>query len=648
MKRILSFILALAMVLSVSCVAFADEAIEAVEAIEAIEVEEGEGFDIPERVEISFKVGDSTLMINGNPVEVETPYIAGEGTTLVPLRVITEAFGARVTWIDATKEIILEYPEVNITLQIGNINAIVNSHTEVLPVAPALSANGFTMVPLRFISETFGATVSYDEATAAITVVKENANANDTISSSTDLPRIGDSYWNWSMMTPQGMMMTERLSDGRETVFQDEENVVYLGIYEAKEDTYNDDFNTIKNNLAAKYSLSKADKGTDANGNKTMYFVARSKEYYTLYYCVYKDNFRFVVVAECATGSESVAALTTLVESFKVEFAADEAEKAQTYDLSNVDEDGYRTIVEEDLKLTFRVPAYFFDYELESLNTIFYVAGTNDTNEAIYVSVYSMTDGVNAKTMADSKRAFRDKYYNKTFSTVSEVHPYSAEELGDNAYYFWHTTKGLYDGDYDRYDVFFEKGEYVYWLTIYVSSGDKETFRTIMQSFSADVLNTEETGIFLYTEDENTTYTSSTTKWALTLNSSWIEYMDPEADQAAYINSTVNSSILMMVYYDGSYDFNSLRQVATSMVSQASSAGEKIVEGVNIVTLNNRKFYKFQTRAEEEDGMYYYTTYITVINGNAYIFYVIEDEAVANAGAIAEAEEIIGSLTVKK
>lgn len=74
MKRILATVLAA--ILLLSCVpALAEDA---------------------QKVEISFKVGDSTLMINGSPVTVQTPYVAGEGTTLVPLRVISEAFGAVV------------------------------------------------------------------------------------------------------------------------------------------------------------------------------------------------------------------------------------------------------------------------------------------------------------------------------------------------------------------------------------------------------------------------------------------------------------------------------------------------------------------------------------------------------------------------
>ena len=122
-------------------------------------------------VRIEFCVGDDTLSINGEQIKVEKPYVVGEGVTLVPLRVITEAFGATVEWTESTQSIDLTYPDVNIHLQIGNPVAEVNSKAETLLAAPELP-DSTTMVPLRFISETFGATVSYDEATEKITVVK--------------------------------------------------------------------------------------------------------------------------------------------------------------------------------------------------------------------------------------------------------------------------------------------------------------------------------------------------------------------------------------------------------------------------------------------------------------------------------------------
>lgn len=47
--------------------------------------------------EITFRIGDDTLRINGKDVTVVAPY-EEDGTTLVPLRVISEAFDAKVDW----------------------------------------------------------------------------------------------------------------------------------------------------------------------------------------------------------------------------------------------------------------------------------------------------------------------------------------------------------------------------------------------------------------------------------------------------------------------------------------------------------------------------------------------------------------------
>lgn len=125
-------------------------------------------------VSISFCVGDIVLNINGDKVELETaPYIAGTGVTLVPLRVISEAFGAEVNWDGETKTVTVAYNGTEIKVVIGSTTATVDGDEAFeLEAAPELSATGNTMVPLRFISEKLGAAVGYDEATAGITVEK--------------------------------------------------------------------------------------------------------------------------------------------------------------------------------------------------------------------------------------------------------------------------------------------------------------------------------------------------------------------------------------------------------------------------------------------------------------------------------------------
>ncbi len=126
---------------------------------------------LEEKVSISFKVGDCVLNINGKEIEVETPYVVGVGVTLVPLRVISEAFGAEVKWDGDTKTVTVKDGDKTIIVTIGSKKATVNGEEKVLEEAPELT-NDISMIPLRFISENLGAEVGYDNETAGITVEK--------------------------------------------------------------------------------------------------------------------------------------------------------------------------------------------------------------------------------------------------------------------------------------------------------------------------------------------------------------------------------------------------------------------------------------------------------------------------------------------
>ncbi len=121
-------------------------------------------------VEISFKVGDSVLKINGEDVKVEKPYVEN-GTTLVPVAVIARAFGADVKWNADERSVNISYGDTEIKLVIDKKRVYVNGTSSELLKAPTIK-NNVTMVPLRFISENFGADVTYDNKTKEIFVSK--------------------------------------------------------------------------------------------------------------------------------------------------------------------------------------------------------------------------------------------------------------------------------------------------------------------------------------------------------------------------------------------------------------------------------------------------------------------------------------------
>jgi len=80
------------------------------------------------------------------------------GTTFVPIRAIANYFDCYLGWQDPN--VILNLEETTIILTIGSNTVLRNGSTSTLEASPYIK-NGRTMVPLRFISETFGYGVDY-------------------------------------------------------------------------------------------------------------------------------------------------------------------------------------------------------------------------------------------------------------------------------------------------------------------------------------------------------------------------------------------------------------------------------------------------------------------------------------------------------
>lgn len=84
-----------------------------------------------------------------------------EGRTLVPLRSIFEAMGADVEWDGDTRTATAKRGNVTVTIQIGASEIYKNGKAVALDV-PAQIVNDRTMVPARVIAEAFGADVQWN------------------------------------------------------------------------------------------------------------------------------------------------------------------------------------------------------------------------------------------------------------------------------------------------------------------------------------------------------------------------------------------------------------------------------------------------------------------------------------------------------
>ncbi|MFZ5987968.1 MAG: stalk domain-containing protein, partial [Bacillota bacterium] len=94
------------------------------------------------------------------------PVISG-GRTLVPVRFISESLGLSVGWDQKTKTVTLSSADMTIKLVIGSKVLEVNGVNKEMDVAAAIM-NGRTLVPLRAISEALGRTVFYDKGLIVI------------------------------------------------------------------------------------------------------------------------------------------------------------------------------------------------------------------------------------------------------------------------------------------------------------------------------------------------------------------------------------------------------------------------------------------------------------------------------------------------
>ncbi|NEU30377.1 hypothetical protein GN156_06230 [bacterium LRH843] len=94
-----------------------------------------------------------------------------EGRTQVPLRFISEQFGATVNWDQATQTVTIKDGKTTIRLKIGSRNVTVNGKTITIDQAPMIQ-KGTTFVPLRFVSEQLGREVLYTSGVQSIDITK--------------------------------------------------------------------------------------------------------------------------------------------------------------------------------------------------------------------------------------------------------------------------------------------------------------------------------------------------------------------------------------------------------------------------------------------------------------------------------------------
>lgn len=116
-------------------------------------------------------LADSSInvKIDGNYVDFDVePQIIND-RTMVPMRAVFEALGAKVIWESDTKTALAYRNGTNIRIKVGD-SYIIKDDTAIKLDSPAVIVDGRTLVPVRAISESFGYEVGWDGVTRTVNI----------------------------------------------------------------------------------------------------------------------------------------------------------------------------------------------------------------------------------------------------------------------------------------------------------------------------------------------------------------------------------------------------------------------------------------------------------------------------------------------
>lgn len=117
-------------------------------------------------------IGKDETLVNGKKVKLEAPPMITSGVTVVPIRFVAESFGVELKYEASTKVIsFVTETGKKIELKIGSKMALIDGTPVQLQAAPQI-VKGKTMIPLRFVSEALGASVNYNASSKQITLTK--------------------------------------------------------------------------------------------------------------------------------------------------------------------------------------------------------------------------------------------------------------------------------------------------------------------------------------------------------------------------------------------------------------------------------------------------------------------------------------------
>jgi len=488
------------------------------------------------KVEVKLTIGKPEAVVGGQTLPVKSPVIVGN-STLVPLRVISAAFASDPQWLPDTQGIVLTFGDQTIELTIDSAVSTVNGETRQIPSAPKL-IDGTTMVPVRFISETFGANVNFLEEGGAQTIVITGSLAAGT-GTAKDKPvidgdegktKIGDSHWGWTMDYPSGLVQEYQALNGEWIYFSDangeygidieadttQPKMKASGLLTALTDSIYDgtilDKRLIQNETVP-YAKVTARTSSGTYQENRLYLKDGVLYWYTFEIydeANYKNQAKMAVYAD-------------LIDSFELTY--DKTDDG-TKDVSSV-KDGYIQHTDDVYGISLELPASWTT-ESDTTGLSFYAA---DDDLSLYFTMNSLEKGDTLEAWA---KRHEDRFTQELLPAYREISslPGTTVDGAKALVRLWSEAATDSAGWTDTYDVFVIKGGYKYNFSFFYDKKNRskyeQTIERIVDSIRIDASVAEEN--FGHLDDEYGIDLNETTEieneaygYSLTIPAYWTE-----------------------------------------------------------------------------------------------------------------------------
>ena len=132
-------------------------------------------------------VSDVNVTIDGQTLILTPAPMIINGRTLIPLRGVLESLGATVDWNQATRQVIIKRDDDEILLEVDQASLLKNGLIIPLDTTSQI-INDRVMIPIRYVAEALGHDVRWDQATRTVSISSETTSQ---VPSDSTLPQVG-------------------------------------------------------------------------------------------------------------------------------------------------------------------------------------------------------------------------------------------------------------------------------------------------------------------------------------------------------------------------------------------------------------------------------------------------------------------------